>query len=67
LSDLEIESYLQSAEPFDKAGAYAIQGLGARFVDRIEGCYFNVVGLPVSQLYLMMKRLDIEVSWTQRI
>jgi septum formation protein len=67
LSDLEIESYLQSAEPFDKAGAYAIQGLGARFVERIDGCYFNVVGLPVSRLYQMMKRLDIEVSWRQQV
>ncbi len=47
LTDPEIETYLQSGEPFDKAGAYAIQGLGARFVERIDGCYFNVVGLPV--------------------
>ena len=66
LSELEIESYLQSGEPFDKAGAYAIQGLGARFVERIDGCHFNVVGLPVSRLYQMMKRLDVEVSWKQR-
>jgi septum formation protein len=57
LSDSEIEDYLQSGEPLDKAGAYAIQGLGARFVEKIDGCYFNVVGLPVSRLYQMMKRL----------
>jgi septum formation protein len=66
LSEPEIESYLQSAEPFDKAGAYAVQGLGARFVDKIDGCYFNGVGLPVSRLYQMMKRLDVEVSWKQQ-
>ena len=66
LTDLEIETYLQSGEPFDKAGAYAIQGLGARFVERIDGCYFNVVGLPVPKLYQMMKRLDFEVSRKQR-
>jgi septum formation protein len=66
LSEPEIESYLQSEEPFDKAGAYAIQGLGARFIDRIDGCYFNVVGLPVSRLYQMMKRLNVELSWKQQ-
>jgi septum formation protein len=62
LTDLEIQTYLQSGEPFDKAGAYAIQGLGARFVEGIEGCYFNVVGLPVPKLFQMMKRLDFEIS-----
>jgi len=62
LTDLEIETYLRSGEPFDKAGAYAIQGLGGRFVVKIDGCYFNVVGLPVPRLYQMMKRLDLEVS-----
>jgi nucleoside triphosphate pyrophosphatase len=43
--------YLASGEPFNKAGAYAIQGLGGRFVPRIDGCYFNVVGLPLARLY----------------
>jgi septum formation protein len=66
LTDPEIEAYLRSGEPFDKAGAYAIQGLGARFVQRIDGCYFNVVGLPVPRLYQMIKRLDLEISRTQR-
>lgn len=65
LTDPEIETYLRSGEPFDKAGAYAIQGLGARFVERIDGCYFNVVGLPVPRLYQMMKRLDLEISRKQ--
>jgi len=62
LSDAEIENYVQSGEPVDKAGAYAIQGLGARFVEKINGCYFNVVGLPISRLYQMMKRFSPHVS-----
>jgi len=63
LSEQEIEDYLRSGEPFDKAGAYAIQGLGARFVEQIDGCHFNVVGLPVSRLYQMIKHLKVEVPW----
>jgi nucleoside triphosphate pyrophosphatase len=47
----EIEWYIASGEPLDKAGAYAIQGLGSRFVTRIEGSYSNVVGLPVAMVY----------------
>jgi septum formation protein len=54
LSEGEIAEYAASGEPMDKAGAYAIQGLASKFIDRIEGCYFNVVGLPVS---LVSRRL----------
>lgn len=50
LSKREIDGYILSGEPFDKAGAYAIQGKGALFVKKIEGDYFNVVGLPVAEL-----------------
>lgn len=46
----EIEEYLATGEPFDKAGGYAIQGRAGRFIPRIEGCYFNVVGLPLARL-----------------
>ena len=51
LSDREIEEYAAGGEPMDKAGAYAIQGLASKFVERIEGCYFNVMGLPVALVY----------------
>jgi septum formation protein len=57
LSSAEIEEYAASGEPLDKAGAYAIQGLASRFVDCIHGCYFNVMGLPVSLVYRHLQRI----------
>ena len=51
LAPFEIESYIASGEPMDKAGAYGIQGKGALWVDKIEGSYTNVVGLPVEHVY----------------
>lgn len=51
LSDEEIESYAAGGDPLDKAGAYGIQGEASKFVRRVNGCYFNVVGLPVSRVY----------------
>jgi len=56
LPESEILAYARSGEPMDKAGGYAIQGLASKFIDRIEGCYFNVVGLPVSLVYRLLKR-----------
>ncbi|CDF58128.1 Maf family protein [Thermobrachium celere] len=61
LSDEEIKYYINTKEPFDKAGAYAIQGYGSIFVEKIEGCYFNVVGLPISKLYDNIKRMGINI------
>lgn len=55
LNAVEIRDYLRTGEPFDKAGAYGIQGLASKFVTRIEGCYFNVVGLPVARVYKMLR------------
>lgn len=61
LDSSRIERYVASGEPMDKAGAYAIQGLGAAFVDRIDGCYFNVVGMSLSLLSDMLEDFGIEV------
>jgi nucleoside triphosphate pyrophosphatase len=60
LTEEEIASYVASGEPFDKAGGYAIQGLASRFVPRIEGCYFNVVGLPIPLVYEMVKATGLK-------
>ena len=59
LTDPEIETYVASGEPMDKAGAYAIQGLASRFIDRVQGGYFNVVGLPISLVYRYLKELGL--------
>ncbi len=61
LSDRKIQAYVNSGEPFDKAGSYAIQGLGATLIDSIHGCYFNVVGLPLSLLSDMLSELGMDV------
>ena len=58
LSPTEIAGYIATWEPMDKAGAYAIQGIASRWVERIEGCYFNVVGLPVPRVYRMLRRCE---------
>jgi septum formation protein len=61
LTDEEIKWYIKTGEPLDKAGAYGIQGYGSLFVDRIEGCYFNIVGLPVSKLNKMLKLMGVNL------
>ena len=58
LSPIEIDEYVDSGEPMDKAGGYAIQGRAAKFVESIEGCYFNVMGLPISLVYQHLKRFQ---------
>jgi len=61
ISEEDISKYLSSGEPFDKAGAYAIQGRGGKYIPRIDGCYFNVVGLPLPRL---CKELA-ELGWSE--
>ena len=58
MSDEEILNYIASGEPMDKAGAYGIQGKFAAYIDKIEGDYYNVVGLPVAYVYQQLKELD---------
>ena len=60
LEEEEIAGYVASGEPMDKAGAYAIQGLASKFVERIDGCYFNVVGLPLSVVDRMMAEFEAD-------
>lgn len=61
LSDEEIASYIALGESLDKAGAYAIQGRGMLLVERIDGCYFNVVGLPVQKLSVLLAKLGLSL------
>ena len=61
LDEEEISRYVASKEPMDKAGSYAIQGLASLFVERIEGDYFNIVGLPIAQVNLALRQLGWRV------
>lgn len=58
MDEAEIDWYVASGEPADKAGAYAVQGLASRFVERIEGSYSNVVGLPVARVYELLREIS---------
>ena len=61
LTKEEIRAYADTGEPLDKAGAYGYQGLACLFVDRIEGDFFNVMGLPVCTLGLMLRQFGVEL------
>ena len=63
LSSEEISRYLATEEPYDKAGSYAIQGRAGRYITRIEGCYFNVVGLPLARLWQEL----VELGWSEEL
>lgn len=61
LSDKQIRNYFKKVSPLDKAGSFDIQGLGGIFIDRIEGCFYNVVGLPLAKLAKLLSKTGIEV------
>ncbi|MCM8796537.1 MAG: Maf and M48 domain-containing protein [Candidatus Omnitrophica bacterium] len=61
LTDKEIKNYLRQINPLNKAGSFDIQGKGALFIRRIEGCFYNVVGLPLRRVRLLLKRLDVKI------
>ncbi len=64
LEDAEIRAYINTGEPLDKAGSYGVQEKGALFVQKLEGCYFNVVGLPLARLALALREFGISV-WNE--
>lgn len=66
LSEKEIESYVNTNEPMDKAGSYGVQGLGGLFVEKLDGDYYNVVGLPLAKLgKILQEEFDIEMIWEE--
>ncbi len=61
LTEAEITSYVDTGEPMDKAGAYALQGIGAFLVEKIDGCAANVIGLPVPRVVALLRRIGVKV------
>jgi septum formation protein len=59
LADTQIQDYLATGEPVDKAGAYAVQGLGRTFIERVEGSYNNVVGLPLDEVLAVLRDVGL--------
>jgi septum formation protein len=59
LMDQEISDYIETGEPMDKAGAYGIQGFGSKFISKIEGCYYCVMGFPINRIYAELKKANL--------
>lgn len=66
ITDSEIGRYIASGEPLDKAGAYAIQGYAARWIPRIEGCYFNVMGLPIARTITLLAQAESDTPAVEK-
>ncbi|MBW3015258.1 Maf family protein [Candidatus Woesearchaeota archaeon] len=66
LTDYEIKKYIATGEPLDKAGAYGIQDLSSIFMERIEGCYFNVVGFPIYNIYKNLRKIGVDIFKYER-
>jgi septum formation protein len=62
LTQQQIDTYVASGDPMDKAGSYAVQGRTSLYIDKIDGCYFNVVGLPVRLLAKLIKQLGLNLE-----
>jgi septum formation protein len=61
LTNEEIKNYIATGEPLDKAGAFAIQGLGSIFIEKVNGCYANIVGFPINNIYKNLKKLGVNI------
>ncbi|MFH0764215.1 MAG: nucleoside triphosphate pyrophosphatase [Candidatus Omnitrophota bacterium] len=61
LTDKQIKNYFTKISPFDKAGSFDVQGPGSVFIDRVEGCFYNVVGLPIAKLARILKKIGVEI------
>ena len=71
LEDDEIEKYIATGEPMDKAGAYGIQGLASIFIEKVDGCYFNIMGFPIHNIYKNLKKQGVSIfeyeKWNKRV
>ncbi len=65
MTDAEIRNYFKKTSPLDKAGSFDIQGLGGIFIDRIEGCFYNVIGLPLSKLAKILKKINVDIFFNE--
>ena len=61
IDNSEIREYFRRVSPLDKAGGFDVQGIGGIFVRRIEGCFYNVVGLPIFRLYRILRKLNVNI------